>query len=259
MSKRLIVHAGQCQNIGKRDRQEDSVLVSDTDISGKEGMLFVLADGMGGMSEGHLFSEIATHKMTEHFENMEFNDDMCQTLQDCYDAAQQQALAAQKPDEGIEGGSTVTAVLIRGTKCACLSVGDSRIYLLRGGGLIQLNREQVLGSMLDERAALGVIDREDADLSYGRNSLVNHLGRKTEVPCDICSRPFELLVNDRIALMSDGVFGTLSDKRITEIMNAHPKMQDAADAIIAAVMAEDKARQDNCTVMVIGVDELDDE
>lgn len=248
------------QAIGSRLRQEDAMMFSSEEASIDKGVLAVLADGMGGMADGDKFSGIATQEMIAHFENEPLEPDMCQCLLNCYAAAQKRAIAEQEPDDD-EGGSTVTALLIRQdeSKCECafLSVGDSRIYLLRGEGLIQLNREQVLGPLLDERAALGVISREEAEMNIRRNALINHLGREGMVECDVCAHPFKLVQGDRLVLMSDGVFGTLNDDELLELLQR--PLEETAEAVIDAVVAKDKPRQDNCSILLIGIEPLEND
>lgn len=251
------LEASAAQDLGSRQRQEDAWKFSSEEASLTKGVLAVLADGMGGMADGDKFSGIATREMIGHFETAPLEKDMCRCLLDCYAAAQKVAIAEQEPDDD-EGGSTVTAVLIREDKCAFLSVGDSRIYLVRGKGIIQLNREQVLGPILDERAALGLISREEAELNIKRNALINHLGREGMVNCDVCSHPFRMVVGDRLALMSDGVFGTLDDDELTELLQL--PIADASQAVIDAVLAKQKPRQDNCSILLIGMEpETNDE
>ena len=195
---------------------------------------------------------VAVKEMINAFQTQPFNEDLCATLQECYRFAQEKALAVQKMEEDEKGGATVTAVLIRKGKCAFLSVGDSRICLLRGGGLIQLNREHVFGTALDERAALGVISREEAQLHLERKALTNYLGRQTTLACDVCAKPFTLLPGDKILLMSDGVFGTLDDQQIAQLASLpHPQ---GAQAVIDAVIAQNKPRQDNCSILLISID-----
>jgi len=245
----LEVSFSSCQDTGSRDKQEDAMLVSSERLLITHGFLAVLSDGMGGLQEGEKFSAIATQEMIRSFEDGQPENDMCYELLRCYEKAQTTALAMQSEDEEDSGGATVTAVLIREGKCAYLSVGDSRIYLLRGGGLIQLNREQTLGVRLDERAAMG-------DLSWGqvkdngkRKALIAHLGKESGIEPDICSRPQELVSGDRIILMSDGVFGTLSDDELLPLLSG--ELQACAKSVIRHVLSRKKAGQDNCSVLVI--------
>lgn len=245
----LEISCSSCQNTGSREKQEDAMIVSSEQVFATHGFLAVLSDGMGGLQEGEKFSAIATQEMMRSFESEKPESDMCYELLRCYERAQAAALALQPEDEEDGGGATVTAVLIREGKCAYLSVGDSRIYLLRGGGLIQLNREQTLGVRLDERAAMG-------DLSWGqvkdngkRKALIAHLGKDSGIEPDLCSHPQELVPGDRIILMSDGVFGTLSDAELLPLLSGD--IQICSKSVIKNVLSRNKAGQDNCSVLVI--------
>lgn len=100
----------------------------------------------------------------------------------CYAAIHKAALGLRLSPQDSDGGATVVMVLIRDGKASFLSVGDSRIVLLRGGGLIQLNREQILGPMLDERAALGIISEAVASGNRYRSSLLNHTNMDPPAP-----------------------------------------------------------------------------
>ncbi len=233
---------------GSREEQEDSILCSSEKTYAKHGFLAVLSDGMGGLQDGEKFSGIATKTMISTFENSEPENDMCRELLRCYGEAQQEALAIQPENEDDWGGATVIAFLFRNDKFAFLSVGDSRIYLLRGGGLILLNREQTLGIRLDERAALGDLTWSQAKENGRRKALIAHLGRESGVEPDVCCRPQEFVPGDRVILMSDGVFGTLSEDELLPLLSG--AMSTCAESVIKAVLDKKKKGQDNCSVFI---------
>lgn len=245
----FVVNFDSCQDTGSRDKQEDAMLVSSEQVFATHGFLAVLSDGMGGLQEGEKFSAIATQEMIRSFESEKPESDMCHELLRCYEKAQTAALAIQPEDEKEVGGATVTAVLIRDRKCAYLSVGDSRIYLLRGGGLIQLNREQTLGVRLDERAAMGDLSWEQVKDNGKRKALIAHLGKVSGIEPDLCSHPQELVPGDRIILMSDGVFGTLSDDELLPLLSGD--LQTCPKSVIRNVLSRNKAEQDNCSILII--------
>lgn len=242
------------QSMGKRENQEDNAGIywnlQDPSEAAK-GMMVVVADGMGGMERGEVYSALAKETMLSYFRDHEPTDDMCHELQSAYGAAREAALAAREQQEESDGGSTVVAAIIRDNRFAFLSVGDSRICLLRGEGLIQLNREHTLGVVLDERAAFGYIPQEMADLNTRRKTLTNHLNIENPQPCDLCSHPIDLVPGDKIVLMSDGVFGTIDDDTLTEIL-LRPDAR-YADEVLAAVKRVGKKNQDNSTIAVISV------
>lgn len=248
MKYRIVIDTAMDK--GQRDIQQDDVGISEC---GKKGILAVLSDGIGGMENGEEFSRIATQEMMASFEtgSADGDGDLCASLEVIYERARSKALKFCEVRR-IEGGATVVAVLIRDHMCAFLSVGDSRIYLYRGGGIIQLNREHTYGRMLDEMAALGRIPRQEAKNNIYRKALTNNLTEEDEPACDICARPFRLCAGDKIVLMSDGVFGALDDKTLLELIPGPANM--CAHRIIDAVLGRNMPRQDNCSAVVISLE-----
>lgn len=234
--------------MGNRSEQQDACAMSAPDVYPVKGLLAVLSDGMGGMSEGSKYSRIATEVMISRFESEPAQADMSTELLGLFLSAQQQALTAATEDQ--EGGATVVAVLIRQGMCAFLSCGDSRIYLLRGGGLIQLNREHVLSTVLDERVALGYLPEEEALYNTRRASLTSHLGMHPLKAVDRNLRPFDLLPEDRLVLMSDGVFHTLNEGMLLPLLQG--PLDQAADHVIKRLAALAHPKQDNASLLLIG-------
>lgn len=247
-SRQLHILVMGSSDVGRRDSQQDAYLASDAQLYRERGILAVLSDGMGGMRNGEHFSAIAVEEMVRCFSEEEPMQDICSELLRAYGSARERALASCEEDDP-EGGATVVAVLVRKNMCAFLSVGDSRIYLLRGGALIQLNREQTLGRTLDEAASLGYIPREEARENLRRASLTNHICQQEARLSDRCGAPFRLRPGDKLALMSDGVFGTLNEDVLTRCLSLSGAQ--GADEIIREIKLCDKARQDNSSVLVL--------
>ncbi|MEA4998203.1 MAG: PP2C family protein-serine/threonine phosphatase [Candidatus Limiplasma sp.] len=243
----LVCRASIAQTIGKRAEQQDRCRVSDPAMLQTHGLLAVLADGMGGMAGGGAFAELAVNAMMDAFAALQPTENPALDLLRCYHAAE--ARLPELPFEENEGGSTVVAVLLRRNTLHFLTVGDSRLYLCRGGGLIQLNREQTLGHVLDERAALGLYPWADAQTNLRRHALFNFFGAKPPKPPDRNITPISLRPDDRIVLMSDGVFGTLTDQALLPLI-----LQDAAisgQAMIDAVLEAQHPKQDNGSVILL--------
>ncbi|MBP3902493.1 MAG: serine/threonine-protein phosphatase [Blautia sp.] len=235
------------QGKGSRSVQQDTYGISRKYVGREKGILAVLSDGMGGMQAGETFSRIAAEEMVNAFELDDSREDMTVRLQNAYRAARNKALESAEKQQ-LEGGATVVAVLVHKGMCTFLSVGDSRIYLYRGG-LIQLNREQVLGTELDEKAAFGLTLKREAKYNRYRDSVTNHLTMPEELPVDCPERPFSLLPGDRLVLLSDGVFRTLNDEEIERIV-ADPE-DKRAKALIEAVNKRAMPDQDNYSAVVL--------
>ena len=250
MDKQLTIEVHGGQILGKRGNQEDSFAWT-TNNSSESGVLCIVSDGMGGMARGEEYSQSAVLQAQAAFAQSDPGEEPKNVLLACYAAIHKAALALRQSPEDSDGGATVVMVLVRDGKCAFLSVGDSRIVLLRGGGLIQLNREQTLGPMLDERAAMGIISEAVASSNRYRASLLNHTNMDPPMPCDLCAAPFTLIPGDQIALMSDGVSGTLSDDELAACLSRGGEA--AVEAVMRRIESKDRKDQDNSTLILVDV------
>lgn len=131
----------------------------------------------------------------------------------------------------MNGGSTVVAVLLRGGALHFISVGDSRIYLLRRGELLQLNHEHTYGALLRERAALGEIDPEEPYINPRRDALTAYIGMGRLKRIDRNEQPIPLQPGDKVLLCSDGVFNALGGDALRDAL--------AGDAVQAAARLEE--------------------
>lgn len=251
MSRTNVYRVSSAQFLGARSRQEDTVSVSPNEVYGQRGLLMVLADGMGGMANGHLFSQLVCEEMQRCFCTMELLPDMQQTLVQCFEAVQQRAVAMNRDAED-EGGATMVAVLIRDEKCTFLSVGDSRLALIRNGGLIWLNRPQVMSTRLDENVALGYLRQEDVQGSALRDAVTGYVGSSAVFAADACTAPFELIPGDRLALMSDGVTGTLNDEEL--LMYLMTPSDVTVSEVVQAVQRKKRPEQDNSSILLAVVE-----
>src|SRR5262245_36363379 len=119
---------------GRRSTNEDAWLV-DLDLG-----LLVVADGMGGHNAGEVASALAVKVIREVFESG--TPPSQALLVRAVQTANERILAAAAEQPSHSGmGTTVVAVLIMDTRAFYTSVGDSRVYLWRGGHLTQLTRD----------------------------------------------------------------------------------------------------------------------
>jgi len=249
---RLIV--GGSSYAGSRSVQQDAFGVSDTSLFDEKGVLAVVSDGIGGMSNGEKFSRIAVDTMKTSFAGATAQNDICSSLLTIYGDARRAAMSALEDTENPEGGATVVAVLVKDNKMAFLSVGDSSIFFMRRGGLIKLNRPQILGVMLDESAAFGYVPREEAERNIYRKALTNHICEYEVKNCDRNLSPITLRAGDRIALLSDGVTSTLSEGEIAACMRMNGV--GGAKAMIEKIISRGKPRQDNATALMLTIVKL---
>jgi len=241
---------GNAHHIGARDSQQDSFCISDifnAELVKSKGILGVVADGMGGLADGAEISAIVTKTMLTNFNDTPASGTPELDLLSMVYAANDNVVDFVS-NRSESGGSTVVAVNIIDDKLYWIAVGDSHIYLVRNGALMQINREHTYAEELDEKAATGEITWEEAVNHPKRGALTSYLGMRKPDQIDRNLRPTQLLDGDRILLMSDGIFGTINDDEILETMVLLP--QDSATLLMEKTLARQNPHQDNMTVIV---------
>ena len=248
------VSIGRIHDVGRRSMQQDSFGVSDTDYISKikkKGVMAVVADGMGGLSDGERMSQMVVVKMLQGFDASPDDAIPSSTLLGLVGEANE-AVNSELGDERIgKCGSTVVAVILKDRKLSWISVGDSHIYVYRKGQLIKLNTDHNYGVELDRKVQNGEISFEEASTDPQRAALTSYIGIGDLELIDQNETPIAMEKGDRILLMSDGVYGTVDERAIAEMM-ALP-FRKALSAIDRAVLAREKNNQDNYTCVVIEV------
>jgi serine/threonine protein phosphatase PrpC len=235
--------------VGGRENQEDAYCISDwrnPAVVAQRGVLAVVADGVGGMNNGQVASGTAVRSMISWFERQDPSKPMDIRLLELAATAQRDVLTAQQ--HAGRCGSTLVSVLIHNGYMTMLSIGDSRIALYRNGVLLPLNREHVNGKDIAETLSFGIAG---GPVKGNPNAITSYLGKPDLRQIDRTITPMQLVSGDRILLMSDGVFGTLSDDEIISMLNMSPAQ--SAQAIVEAVAAKGKPHQDNATALVVAI------
>ncbi|MCL2819705.1 MAG: serine/threonine-protein phosphatase [Oscillospiraceae bacterium] len=241
---------GNAHHIGMRDIQQDSFCISDlsdVELCASKGIFAAVADGMGGMADGDKASIIASRTMMQYFNEVASTGRPELDLLSMVIAANENVNRFMTGTE--QGGSTVAAVNIRNDSFYWIAVGDSRICLVRGGAIIQINREHIYATDLDEMAARGELSWESAAADSKRTALTSYLGLKSIEKIDRNLYPAQLINGDRILLMSDGIFNTLNDKEILSTMSLSP--QKSAAGLMEMTLGKQNPNQDNLTVVIL--------
>lgn len=235
---------------GARDGQQDCFSVSPEDLLPTHGLLCAVADGMGGLSDGDRVSQAAVSAVMNCFYTQGGSpgnpQELLLTLLSRANLAVNQLLG---PDGANLSGSTMVLGLVRDSRFYWLSVGDSRIYLYRGGALLQLNREHVYRQELYLQAVNEGSSVPMACQHQNAGGLTSFLGMGQLKYVDIPSQPIDVLPGDMFLLMSDGVYNALPGSELPDLLAAAP--EDTAQAIGEAVAAKGYRNQDNYTAVII--------
>jgi len=224
-------------NRGKvREKNEDSIL---TDPSG---MLWAVADGMGGYGHGDVASDIVI--------------DCLAAIPD--DAAPEQALVAQleqanrlvaerqsQPGMG-RMGSTVVAMIVTGAVAHVAWAGDSRAYLLRAGRLRMLTRDH---SVVQDLVDRGELTPEEAESHPESHIITRAVGGAAVLEVDSASVP--LAVGDRLMLCSDGLTRCVYEQTIEQLLVAAATPELACQSLVREAL--DSGAPDNVSAIVVEI------
>jgi len=237
---------GKLHNIGNRLNQQDSFSIQT--ING--GLFAVVADGMGGLSEGDKISQSVVMTMLQDANKLQSLPKE-QILFEMVAHANSEVNRMLGPSEYYKSGSTVIAAIVEKDCFHWISVGDSRIYLYRNKRLIQLNREHTYESELMLQAVNGEIPFEEVTSSKERCGLTSFIGMGELKYIDGSRRGIKKQQGDCLLLMTDGVFNTVSEEEICRIIETAGSAQSAADMLHERIQSYRKEKQDNYTAIII--------
>ena len=209
------------------------------------GLLYAVADGMGGHVRGEVASAMAIDNLFALYYAADPTGDPAQTLArtmiDTNDA-----VFRAGPTEGARMGTTLTVALLRGDRLYVGNIGDSRTYRIRDRQIEQLSRDH---SLIGEQVRSGLLSAEEARHSNIRNVITRALGYREEVEPDTFVFPVE--PGDIILLCSDGLHGLVEDDELARVVGAKPLGVAIAELID---LARQRGGHDNITALAVRVE-----
>ena len=136
-----------------------------------------------------------------------------------------------------------------------VSVGDSPMFLVRGGDIVLLNEDHSLAPEIDKLAAAGKISWEDAQADPRRHFLRSALTGTDIELIDRSHRPLVLEPGDVVIMASDGIH-TLEPGEILRVVDRECRERPRGRRRRADPAAVDAARdlyQDNTTLVAVVV------
>ena len=245
----LTFQVGNIQGVGGREQQEDSFALlhaADAGEIARRGLFAVVADGMGGLEDGKQISEGAVDTLLQLFQALNDEGDIPRQLKEGICAVSDGLFQRFSG----RSGTTVVAVRIFQDSLHWVSVGDSAIYLMRGGGVFQLNQEHTyLNQLYARELEQERIDKSRAEQDEDARRLTAFVGMPQLEQVDYSLRPLPLQAGDRILLCSDGISGVLSPPELMEAMALEPDRW--CSLLESMVLEKNLPEQDNYTGIII--------
>lgn len=244
----MKIQVSSVSDIGtKRDQNQDAILVH----VGREGevSLFLVADGMGGYTNGEKASGAIVSGMREFLTRTKGRHDggiasLLQLVKDEMAVINDYILDTWNKDEIC--GSTCVLLVFLENMYGVFSVGDSRIYRSRGFSLEQITKDDVWENQTEVRRNYS----EQAILCHpDRGKLLHAMG--SERPLVYSLQSGEVRMGDVFALCSDGVYKMCSPRFLrTRLLSCRWQELDVVrDSIMERVYRS--GAKDNASLILV--------
>jgi serine/threonine protein phosphatase PrpC len=230
----------QVSRRGGRARNEDRMGYCYTRESG----LFVLADGMGGHPDGDVAAQLAVQTASSLHQQLatprlaQAGDFLVQALMGAHRRILRHSEENRMADTP---RTTLVAAVVQGGCASWVHCGDSRLYLVRGGALLERTRDHTYAEEMGAHSVPGV--------QLNRNLLTTCLGSPV-APLYHLSGPMPLQTGDKILLCSDGLWSSVSDETIVRQLSALPVAQAVPELVELALRTAGES-SDNVTALAL--------
>jgi serine/threonine protein phosphatase PrpC len=209
----------------------------------RKGVLFIVADGMGGHQAGDVASRSAVEMVSHEYYADPDPDARRSLVRSVRKANELIFQEAQRTPTRAGMGTTLVAAVVRGRELLLANVGDSRGYIMRQGEVFQTTRDH---SFVAEQVRAGLLTPEEARTHPQRNVITRALGSRPDVTVD--TYVGELQPGDALLLCSDGLSEYVRDEDMLAAMSQYPPAQ-AVSRLIA--LANQRGGSDNISALVV--------
>ncbi len=241
---------------GLRREENQDVFITCEPIEGM--LLLIVCDGMGGANGGKVASELCGESFaktideringSENERQIRFGFDKSaipEILREGVNAANTAVHKKATRSKKLAGmGTTLVSALIYGNTLYGVNVGDSRLYSVKDGRLLQLSHDH---SYVQTLVDLGTLTPEQARKNPHKNIITKAIGIGKEVEPDIFSK--ELNGEEYLLLCSDGLSGYVEEDRILDVILEKKEPSEICSSLIDEANANGGG--DNITLCVI--------
>jgi protein phosphatase len=258
-----MVLAMRCVSVGVSDVGRRRTINEDAyhrdDVIG----FYVVADGVGGHSKGEIASSEAIEQLRmwvarerEALDRLgdaagrgdsEARWEIRRLLENGVQSACYMVFGMAELDPDKRGMSTtVSAILVKAGFCYGAHVGDSRVYRVRGGEVLQLTEDHTL---INYKLKHGLISKDEAANMSGKNVITRAVGHRDYVQVDTAD--IDVSPGDRFLLCTDGLHGYIESDREVGDLIGEGSLESGAQAAVA--LANQRGGRDNITAVVIEI------
>ncbi|MFH2101969.1 MAG: protein phosphatase 2C domain-containing protein [Chloroflexota bacterium] len=247
---------------GKQNEDRYSVSAYRLNADDPTPVLFaIVSDGIGGHRAGEVAAELAVEIISKALAQSDGRQPLLYLAKAIRAASDLIAAQAEDDTQRLGMGTTCACAWVIGNRLYTATVGDSRIYLLRGGVLRRLTVDH---TWVQEALERGILNDEQARNHPNVHVIRRYLGSIKPPYPDVrirlagdesdsravANQGMRLLPGDRLLLCTDGMTDLVSDEELRIVIQT----SEADPAIRTLIqMACDRGGHDNITAILLGV------
>jgi serine/threonine protein phosphatase PrpC len=233
-----------------RADNQDSIHLPDREHPAKAGLLFAVADGMGGYAHGGVASLLALEAFSSTLSAQNGNTSISKALRRGVETANLQVYQKAQQLSAGRMGTTLTAAYIFSNRLYLAHVGDSRAYLIRSGNAVCLSADHTtVGDMVRSK----LLSPDKIRTHAQRSVLTKAIGVSLFVQPDITEH--RLQEGDHLVLCSDGVWSVIADEDFARAVANASSIEEISQRLVEWAIQNET--DDNASVVVIRIHKLE--
>jgi len=210
--------------------------------------ILLVCDGMGGARAGNIAAALAAesfmHYMGKYIENIGNMGDIAMKMADAVIAANTDVYEKSiSHDEYYGMGTTLAAAISTSEGEVVVNVGDSRVYHLKPGGIIQVTKDH---SVVEDMIAKGDITRNEAYRHPNKHLITRVIGAVPDEEPDVFF--LKLDEDDCILLCSDGLSNVVMDSEMLFEVQRAGGARSGCEKLVELALS--RGAPDNVTVVL---------
>jgi protein phosphatase len=225
-----------------REENQDTIRLPEPGLPPERGLLYALADGMGGLAQGKLASSMAVDAMFESIYSGRAPVPRC--MGKGVELANSKVVGASMNQGNTRMGTTLTAANLLGDELWIAHVGDSRAYLVRDGSARLLTSDHTaVGDMVRMR----LLTPDKVRTHVQRSTLNRAVGLGLFVRPEVVKT--RLRSGDAVVICSDGLWSVIEDEEIGQIVSSSAEPETLCAYLIDEAIS--RGSDDNVSVIAV--------
>ncbi len=246
MDGRVGYDVGACRTIGSREVQEDSYgIVEDGD-----GIMAVLADGMGNSYGGRIAGRVAVEAFEDMFRDSGAFYNPQYYFRKAFHAANRNILECLN---GERGAASVAAVLIKNRKLYYAAVGNVKVAVYRNGELVPVTSGHTISVLARQKYMEGKLTRQTAVSLLEQHRTYNYVGQDGFRDIEFFDVPVTLYGGEYVVLLSDGMYEGASWREIEECLAGKGSCSDKSLELTELINSRIDEDVDNASIVILQV------